>query len=519
MTPTQERETVNIRPGVAILSVLRHLNYRPWFAMAEFVDNSLQSFLDYREQLMRRDGPGTRLKVAIELDPLDGGRIVIRDNAAGIHAADYARAFRPAQLPPDQSGLCEFGMGMKSAACWFAEKWTVRTSALGEPIERTVSFDIDAIIQDSTEELQVRHQPVPPGTHYTEITLTGLNNPPQTRTIGKIKDHLASIYRKFIREGILELTFDGVSLQYDEPKILVAPYFRRLQEAPRLWSKEIHFELGRGLTVHGFAALRERASTSSAGFALFRRGRLIQGSSDEAYRPEAIFGASTTYPYQRIFGELELEGFEVSHTKDGFRWDENEEPFLELLREELDSEPLPLLAQANGHRATRKPEEWSTGAQAAVRRTAEVMRQELPPVLEKQIAEAPVAGAPPESLPVATTASRREIDVELHGKLWRIVLELTPDPSVGDWVSLSDEPLPEGRASGNLHRCISVRLALTHPFMERFCSTSDRDIEPLLRVAAAIGLAETAARDGGVRLAGTIRRNINELLRDALSKP
>ena len=35
-------------------------------------------------------------------------------------------------------------------------------------------------------------------------------------------------------------------------------------------------------------------------------------------------------------------------------------------------------------------------------------------------------------------------------------------------------------------------------------------------VAAAIGLAETAARDAGVAMAGTFRRNINELLREAL---
>ncbi|HEX5370105.1 MAG TPA: hypothetical protein VFY10_11875, partial [Dehalococcoidia bacterium] len=44
-------EHVSIRPGVSILSVLRHLNYRPWYAMAEFVDNSLQSFLSFSEEL------------------------------------------------------------------------------------------------------------------------------------------------------------------------------------------------------------------------------------------------------------------------------------------------------------------------------------------------------------------------------------------------------------------------------------------------------------------------------------
>lgn len=40
--------SINIRPGVGILSVLSHLNYKPWFAVAEFVDNAIQSFIDYR---------------------------------------------------------------------------------------------------------------------------------------------------------------------------------------------------------------------------------------------------------------------------------------------------------------------------------------------------------------------------------------------------------------------------------------------------------------------------------------
>ena len=52
-----------------------------------------------------------------------------------------------------------------------------------------------------------------------------------------------------------------------------------------------------------------------------------------------------------MFGELHLEGFEVSHTKDGFRWnDEDEQPFLELLREHLDSNDFPLLRQADNYR-------------------------------------------------------------------------------------------------------------------------------------------------------------------------
>src|SRR5436309_5022540 len=105
MRHTTSIQSVNIRPGVSMLSVLSHLNYKPWFAMAEFVDNSLQSFLQHREKLEQLHGADYKLKVSIELNDADGGRIAIRDNAAGIAESDYERAFRPAEVPADRTGL------------------------------------------------------------------------------------------------------------------------------------------------------------------------------------------------------------------------------------------------------------------------------------------------------------------------------------------------------------------------------------------------------------------------------
>src|SRR3990167_8056030 len=107
-------ESINIRPGVSILSVLKHLNYKPWYALAEFVDNSVQSYLENQEELKKADGDDYKLRVSIEIDTSDEGRITIRDNAAGIYQEDYARAFRPAAIPPDRSGLGEFGIDRKS---------------------------------------------------------------------------------------------------------------------------------------------------------------------------------------------------------------------------------------------------------------------------------------------------------------------------------------------------------------------------------------------------------------------
>ncbi len=487
--------------------------------MAEFVDNAIQSFLDYRDALSKVEGDDFRLRVSIERDPADETRLTIRDNAAGIHEADYPRAFRPAAIPPDRSGLAEFGMGMKSAACWFAPRWKVRTSALGEGVERTVSFDIATIVRDDLEELDVEVRSAAADVHFTEILLSNLYNPPQGRTVAKIKEHLASIYRIFFRKRILELYFDGEPLSYTEPNVLRAPHYKRPSEESQLWRKTINFDLGLGLKAHGFAAIRETASTSGAGFALFRRDRLIQGSADEGYRPDYVFGKPNSYRYQRIFGELNLYGFEISHTKDGFKWDEQEQVFLELLREKLDQEPLPLLDQAEEHRVRANPKDIQRGAEIASDRTAEVIRREVPPVLEKQLDKPPEERNPPENLPRTITAATRSIDVELHGQKWRIILDLSNDPAIGDWITVSDKTQEQATRPTDPFRQVGVRLALAHPFMERFGGTDYAQIEPLLRVAAAIGLAETAARHSGVRMAGTIRRNINELLRDALSKP
>ena len=93
MQKSKKHERVSIRPGVSVLSVLRHLNYKPWFALAEFVDNSIQSFLDYKKELLEADGEDSSLHVDVDVDSTDEGRITIRDNAAGIHRKDFPRAF------------------------------------------------------------------------------------------------------------------------------------------------------------------------------------------------------------------------------------------------------------------------------------------------------------------------------------------------------------------------------------------------------------------------------------------
>jgi hypothetical protein len=46
-----EIQDLNIQPQAGVIGVFSRLNYKPWYAIAEFVDNSTQSFYSHQEEL------------------------------------------------------------------------------------------------------------------------------------------------------------------------------------------------------------------------------------------------------------------------------------------------------------------------------------------------------------------------------------------------------------------------------------------------------------------------------------
>lgn len=515
------KESIEIRPEVNMLSVLKHLNYKAWFAIAEFIDNSLQSYISNRSTLEEMHGSDFKLKIDVRIDTGIPGRIVITDNAAGISARDFPRAFRAAQVPIDRSGLSEFGMGMKSAACWFCETWSVRTKAIGEEQERKIYFDIKNIIQNRIESLNTEIRNVERDEHYTVVTLRGLHHTPQTRTVAKIKAHLASIYRIFLREGSVVIKFNGEELRYESPNILNAVKYispgvpDSENQTALIWRKEINLDFGVGQKVTGFAALREIGSTPLAGFALFRRNRLIEGSVDESYRPSFIFKQTNSYPYQRLFGELHLEGFEVSHTKDGFRWEDYEDIFLECLRSELLSEPVNLLAQAENYRALPTRKTIQERAEVATSAVAEFIEVQVAPLLlQAQLNPS----QPSELLPRLSTnvlqASEKQVKIDDGTYEWIITLRTNVDPKSEDWVVLAkDEDISK---DGPRTRRLGLDLALAHPFSIEFLGSQHENIELFLRIASAICISLVLSEDTASALPETVLYNFNYLMRGAL---
>ena len=501
---------VNIRPHVSMLSVLKFLEYETWFALAEFVDNSIASYLNNEKALKQLHGEDFQLEVAIEINDPEN-KIIIRDNAAGIEQSNYNRAFRAAEIPADTTGLSEFGMGMKSASCWFSDYWIVRTKALYETEEKTIKFDMNEIVEDKLEELEFTSIPSDKNHHYTIIELLNVNKMPRKKGLSKVKSHLTSIYREFIRKGILKLVVDNTELQFNDPKILEASKYDEPHGEKIKWRKEIDFDLEDGLFVKGFVGIRETGSTSEAGFALFRRGRVIEGSFDSGFRPEFIFGAPNSYRYQRVFGELHLEGFDVSFTKKGIQWDENLDVFLKCLKDELSHESFPLLTQAEKYRARANDSDYRTSGVKALSQTVSDFEQKAPTAIKDTFESPKEENEVETELPKTDKRIYKSFRVNFNKTDWLISIELSYDTSLNELIEVGNHLIKEPSTESNI-RQVGIRLSLTHPFMVQYAGTENSKIEPILKMAAAMGLAEILAKESGAKGQGEVRRNFNQLI-------
>ena len=318
---------VSIATRPLVYSTFRYINNTPWNALAEYIDNSLQSFIAHQDTLTKIN-PDGKLRIDIQMNQ---DTIVIRDNAWGIEEDNYQRAFELANIPLDASGLSEFGMGMKVSSIWLSNIWKVETCEYGSGVKKTVVFDLEKVVQNQETEMVVLEESASKCDHYTVVTLTQLsqNRPKQ---FAAVKRHLSSTYVKFIRDGILELVVNDELLTMPEPKVLFAPYYKDAGSKDKQsiqWREEINFEAGK-YKVKGFIGVLEVMSNNKEnGFLIFRRGRAIGNTGDDKLRPIELCGHVGSPQYKRIFGELEVEGFDVSFQKNSFQEDEAFSQFIE----------------------------------------------------------------------------------------------------------------------------------------------------------------------------------------------
>lgn len=324
-----EIKELNIQPQAGVIGVFSRLNYKPWYAIAEFVDNSTQSFYSHQNELAEHGI--TEVEITIDYDS-EKDILTITDTAFGMEFDDFSRAVKIDSPPENKNGRNEFGMGLKTAASWFGNIWSVKSTALGSSSQYYTEINIPQMRENNVNFVEIHKTLVEPITHGTTIVIREVTKKiGSARTKNKITELLKSMYRRDLNNGLVQIIYDGEPLYFDEYACLT---FRDKE-----WRKNVNFSFDfDGIThnVVGFVGILANGGFGRAGFALFRRGRVVVGGEEYNYKPQEIFQQSQSTISHKLFGELDLDDFPINQAKDGFVWDDGlEEAFIHYLKSDI----------------------------------------------------------------------------------------------------------------------------------------------------------------------------------------
>ena len=310
--------------------MLKKMPGKLWYIFGEFIDNSISSYLQNREVLEEINGRDFKLKIQISFD--DDDEIRITDNAAGIDEKNWMRALQPGDIPEDDSGLNEFGMGMKYSAVWLSNHWTLKSKSINDGFQRIVDFDFHEVVSKGLEDLPYREVFSSDITHGTQLILTQLETgklrPFQWE---KTRNHIKTIYRNFLRkdhpffskykiDSNIEIIAFNENLSYDEPGFLKSQWYKDrhnlvpLSESPEIeWKYEFDkiisnpAKKSQKIKFSGFIGILPKIKQGDNGFSYFRRGRVVEGSGDDKMFPKKISTNKGSFNYKRLFGEFHFD--------------------------------------------------------------------------------------------------------------------------------------------------------------------------------------------------------------------
>ncbi len=334
---------IDISPEMSIYNTLKNHSYSLGGALSEYIDNSLQSFIDNKKELN-----ADKLNITITIDDKDTNnrKIFIEDNAGGISHTDLERAMKPAYKPQKQN-LNEFGIGMKAASLWIGRKWTLLNSYL-QRVDKSKSeqiiFDLDELIQNNDTTVPISYVDSDTNKHGVTIVIEKLNRDFDREIIEDAFCSLIENYQLFIyRDKILELNlnstkYNDLNITSEEdvsiPNVLKSRKMITkgkksfwMGSEIKEWKQNVDF-IFNNKRVTGFVMCREPSTQKNPGLKYFREKRLIKGTTRDWNRPIYLLKTPNKHDSLRFYAELHLDKQDISNNKD--KLDMNEKKFLEL---------------------------------------------------------------------------------------------------------------------------------------------------------------------------------------------
>lgn len=490
----------------AVLGRFSNLNYKEWWAIAEFVDNSIQSFDDNYKKIKKLNRGEKNLEVKIILKNSKGNpTLEIIDNAAGIKECDYERAFSVADLPPDRSNLNEFGMGMKTAGCWFGDYFTVTTTAIGESLESTAHFDVEKMTQQDPPLVKMTQKKVAAKAHYTAIKIK-LRNVIASRTQTKIKSFLRDIYRMYILDGRYKIYFNEEPLDKFTPNFLTAPFYPtrgslKTSEDPKLskknfkWIKKInkqYIDKKKKISYRAEVYISSEflKTKKTSGLHLFRRKRLVKGGEQDAWKPQKIFGSPNERIYNRLCGQIVLEGpWTVSHTKDNIIFEGNQEDdLINSIYEQITQPDFPLRQQCNNY--SSQGIEQKKDLEEQIKQTHAELKKTNPAKFIKLLTTNTKPVFKHASTSVPTTSYENNNSLFPYKQ------------RVGDWTfTINDvaDARPDlfSPIADQENKKINILINTNHSFWRKYVDGSSRTYEPLMKIIISICFTAVIMKERG----------------------
>ena len=502
-------EKLNIQPPASIYGSFARYNYKLWYAIAEFVDNSTASFYKHERSLafIHEDN----LVIDIDYNPIEG-YLRITDNAFGMEKEDFKRAILLNAKPENSDGRNEFGMGLKTAASWFGKKWSVTSTMYGSPNRYYAEVDIPKLEKEKLNDIDIVTSPVSVKDHGTIVEIRDLNRTIEGgRTIAKIKDVLRSMYRRDLADGKITINWQHEPLQFKPYAILT---FKDKE-----WRQNLDFYFDFDHKIHhvtGFVGILGDPDSGykKAGFALFRRNRVVIGCEGEYYKPLSIFVEAQSTISHKLFGEIDLEDFDINQAKDGFVWDNGlEDKFLSSLKEQIveyirfASKTIKDRENSFDPKDSKQIKETKDLTQTRLNKLSSSMTsnqkddtEDTRSEAEKEFDEIWVNGSEPEEIVYDETTTEYKVP---FGRAEETIKVTWSDAGSSYWYSFDKENS-------------EIKINIAHPFFKPFTSSKEfRNVlnQIVIAILVAERNAEASSQYDGYSFNDDINNNINDILK------
>lgn len=538
MTDTHAELSIDTTPDELAYEGYRNYTYNLWFALGEFIDNSITSAYQNWSDLVKIHGKDYKLVIEITLDA-QNKTLEVLDNAAGISLEKFSDVLVAGRKPQDPSFLSVHGMGMKLASFWWGRSLSITSSPINMDYTTKAVMDLDVMKANGNANAQARvlaRVSTIPGT-LIQLSKTYENRWPDTKALNSLGLLIRSMYRGFTNasEKPVDIFLNGIKMNFEPFPLLEAPYWPNTKgplsgASTKYWRKDFEMTTSTGKKISGWYGILKQIKRDLSGFFLHYKGKGMEGigyadasASEEItlasvreakqyYRPAQIFGQDGSYRFGRFTGEFDISEFGKTSSTDAVGWSrEEEQEFIDALLKDIKISPESFWTMSDSYqprtaKRLEKEREDTDVTQKEVRELRDIffkgwtgneLFHESESSETASVEEQKLSLLDSEELTSLEFVTIRDASNHLH----EIALEIASDPDLGLY-SFNQTPDPDG------HHHI-LRLNAGHPILRKLQWGNRFVRESALTMTLLMALPEIFLRPRVLR--SDFKHKINEI--------